>query len=133
MAVIEALTNLGRPVGTVDLLTVGTTEEPIHVPRSKAVGGLLQWIRFAPELLMQAQAKGALAHAKLLTGNRMLRISEAVAPGRFKLDDPRCIEELHALGHKAARHHEREVSERFLTSEAEPFVPFHGPRSDAAA
>ena len=74
------------------------------MPKSKAVGGVLQWMRFAPTLLMQAQAKGALAHAKLLTGNRMLRITESVSPDRFKLDDPRCIEELRALGDQAARH-----------------------------
>jgi uncharacterized protein len=131
VGVIEALTTLGRPAGSVDLLTVGTTEKPLHVPKSKAVGGLVQWIRFAPELLMQAQAKGALSHAKLLTGNRMLRISEAVTPGRFKLDDPRCIQELEALGDKAARHHEQEVAARFLASTVEPFIPFHGPRSKA--
>lgn len=132
VAVIEALTNLNQPYGSVDLLTVGTTQEPLHVPKSKAVGGLLQWMRFAPTLLMQAQAKGALAHAKLLTGDRMLRITETVGPDRFKLDDPRGIQDLQALGDKAARHFAREVAERFLTSKAEPFIPFHGPRSDLA-
>jgi patatin-like phospholipase/acyl hydrolase len=133
VAVIEALTYLDQPYGSVDLLTIGTTEEPLHVPKSKAVGGLLQWVRFAPELMMQAQAKGALAHAKLLTGNRMLRITESVAPGRFNLDDPRSIGGLQALGEKAARHHEREVSRRFLASPIQPFVPFRGPRSVAPA
>ena len=133
LAVVESLTNLSQPPGSIDLLTVGTTEEPLHMSKSKSVGGLLQWVRFAPELLMHAQAKGALAHAKLLTGNRMLRITEFVAPGRFKLDDPRCISDLQALGHKAARHHERQVSERFLASKVEPFIPFHGPRSGATA
>jgi uncharacterized protein len=133
VAVVEALTTLEQPRDSVDLLTIGTTEEPLHVPKSKAIGGLVQWVRFAPELLMQAQAKGALAHAKLLTGNRMLRITESVAPGRFKLDDPRCIEELQALGDKAARHHEPEISERYLATKVTPFTPFRGPRSDAAA
>lgn len=133
VAVIEALTTLEQAPGSIDLLTVGTTEEPLHVPKSKAIGGFLRWLRFAPELLMQAQAKGALAHAKLLTGNRMLRITESVAPGRFQLDDPRCIEQLQALGDKAARHHEPEVSARFFAAEVKPFVPFRGPRSDAAA
>lgn len=129
VAVIEALTTLERPFGSIDLLSVGTTEEPLHVPKSKAVGGALQWMRFAPTLLMQAQAKGALAHAKLLTGNRMVRITENVSPGRLKLDDPRCIEDLRALGEKAARHHEPDVAKRFLDTPAEPFVPFRGPRS----
>lgn len=133
IAVIEALTTLEQPPGSVDLLTVGTTEEPFHVPKSKAVGGLIQWVRFAPELLMQAQAKGALAHAKLLTGERMLRITESVAPGRFKLDDPRSIEELQALGDRAARHHEPAVSGRYLATKVTPFVPYRGPRSEAAS
>lgn len=133
VAVIEALTTLEQPAGTIDLLTVGTTEEPLHVAKSKAVGGLLQWVRFAPELLMQAQAKGALAHAKLLTGNRMLRVTEPVASGRFKLDDPRCVQDLQALGDKWARHHAHEIGERFLATRVSPFIPYHGPRSDAAA
>lgn len=129
VAVIEALTTLEQPPGSIDLLTIGTTEEPLHVSKSKAVGGALQWIRFAPELLMQAQAKGALAQAKLLTGNRMLRITESVSPGRFRLDDPRCIEELRALGDKAARHYEPQVSERFLAVPRAEFIPSRGPRS----
>ena len=132
VAVIEALTVLGKPTGTVDLLTVGTTEEPLHVPRGKQVGGLLQWVRFGPQLLMQAQAKGALAHAKLLTGGRLLRITETVEPGRFAMDDPRCIADLEALGTKAARHNERTVSSRFLHAPAEAFIPFNGPRSAGA-
>lgn len=130
VGVIEALTVLGQRPGTVDLLTVGTTEEPLHVAKGKQVGGLLQWARFAPQLLMQAQAKGALAHAKLLTDGRMLRITETVEPGRFAMDDPRCIEDLRALGTKAARHHERVLNPRFLDTPAAAFVPFNGPRSD---
>jgi len=92
---------------------------------------LLQWVRFAPQLLMQAQAKGALAHAKLLTGGRMLRITETVESGRFAMDDPRCIDDLRALGTRAARHHEREVSPRFLFAAAAPFTPYHGLRSSS--
>lgn len=131
-AVIEALTVMSQPKGSVDLLTVGTTEEPLHVPKGKQVGGMLQWIRFGPQLLMQAQAKGALAHAKLLTEERMLRVTETVEPRRFSLDDPRCVSDLRALGTKAARHHEREVTPRFLHRPAKAFTPYHGPRSNAA-
>lgn len=133
VAVIETLTVLGRRPGTVDLLSVGTTEAPLHVPKGKAVGGFLQWVLFAPELLMQAQAKGALAHAKLLTHGRMVRITEQVAPGRFAMDDPRWIQDLRALGEKAARHNKVVIGPRFLKEPAEPFTPFHGPRSKTTA
>jgi uncharacterized protein len=129
VAVVESLTVLGRPAGSIDLLTVGTTEEPLHISKGKRLGGLIQWARFAPHLLTQAQAKGALAHAKLLTGDRLLRITETVERGRFAMDDPRCIEDLRALGTKAARHHERVVTPRFLSAPAATFTPYRGPRS----
>jgi uncharacterized protein len=132
VGVIEALTVLEQRPGTVDLLTVGTTEEPLHIPKRKTVGGLLQWARFAPELFMQAQAKAALAHAKLLTRNRILRISEPVAPKRFKMDDPRSIDALRALGEREARHREIEISTRFLYTPTDKFMPFHGPPTTAA-
>lgn len=130
VAVIEALTTLEQRPGSVDLLSVGTTEEPLHVSKRKAVGGALQWIRLAPTLLMQAQARGALSQAKLLTQNRMVRITESVVPGRFKLDDPQCIQELRALGDKAARHYEPDISQRFLATPRSPFIPYRGPRSE---
>lgn len=129
VAVIEGLTVLGWPPGSIDLLTVGTTEEPLHISKRRSVAGWIRWARFGPHLLMQAQAKGALAHAKLLTGDRMLRITERVEPGRFAMDDPRSIEDLRALGTKAARHYEREVTPRFLDAAVAPFAPYHGPRS----
>lgn len=133
VGVIEALTVLEQPAGTVDLLTIGTTEEPLHIPKQKRIGGLFQWARFGPQLLMQAQTKGAVAHAKLLTGGRLLRITETVEPGRFAMDDPRCIADLEALGAKAARHHERTVTPRFLYAPAEVFTPYNGPRSAGTA
>jgi hypothetical protein len=133
VAVIEAIAVLGQQPREIDLLSVGTTEIPLHVPKNKLVGGLLQWALFAPDLLMQAQAKAALAHAKLLTGGveRMLRVSEVVGSRRFSLDDPSTIPDLKALGTKAARHHEVVVSERFMSVRAAEFVPCHGPRAGA--
>lgn len=133
VAVIEALTVLRQPMGSVDLLTVGTTDEPLHIPERRAMGGLLRWMRFAPTFLMQAQSQAALAHAKLLTQGRLVRISQSVAPNRFSLDDPTGIPSLRALGTKAARHHEAQLAPRYLAQKAEPFIPFRGPRSPESA
>lgn len=130
VGVVEALTVLGQPFGTVDLLSVGTTDEPLHVSKGKAFGGLLQWARFQTVVFMQAQAKAALAHAKLLTGGRMVRVSELVAPDRFSLDDPSGIQDLQALGTKAARHREPALESRFFDRPTQPFVPFRGPGSE---
>ena len=134
VAVTEAMTVLGQRSGEFDLLSVGTTESPLHVSRRKLAGGILQWALFGPDLLLQAQAKGALAQAKLLTGaaDRMLRLNEVVEPKRFSLDNPSSIQDLKALGMKAARHYGRIVAERFLAAPVSEFVPYHGPRSEAA-
>lgn len=130
VAVIEALTVLEQPQGAIDLLSIGTTDEPLHVSKRKAVGGIAQWVLFQSSLFMQAQTRAALAHAKLLTGDRMFRVSESVAPGRFSLDHPRGIEDLQALGTKAARHHESKLEPRFFADPVEPFIPYRGPRSE---
>ena len=128
-AVIEALTVLKQPRHLVELLTVGTTEEPLHVSDRRATGGGVRWVRFATDVFLQAQMKAALAHAKLLTDDRLVRITEVVERKRFDLDDPKGIHELKALGYKGARHRYEEVSGGFLQEPAAPFIPFRGPRS----
>ncbi len=129
VAAVEALTVLEAPYGSIDMLSVGTTEEPAHINRRKAFGGRRQWALTAVETFMQAQAKGALSQAKLLTKDRLLRVTEVVEPRRFALDDPREIDHLRALGCKAGTHMEQEVSRRFLFAPAPPFTPYRGPRS----
>jgi patatin-like phospholipase/acyl hydrolase len=126
VAILEAIAVLQRAPGEIDVLSVGTTEEPPrHIPRWRKVTGVIGWVSTIHRLLMEAQVKGSVAQANLLTEHRMIRVNHVVPPGRFRLDDSRSIEELAALGAQQARHHEPKVKEMFLHTPAPQFKPYH--------
>jgi uncharacterized protein len=125
VAILEAVAVLGKRLDEIEVLSVGTTDEPYHVPVGKRAGGLLPWNKGIVDLLMQAQSRGAVAQANILTDHRMLRVDEIVRPGRFSLDDSRWIQELRALGVQKARHCEPEISERFLRQPITAFTPLY--------
>jgi patatin-like phospholipase/acyl hydrolase len=125
VAVVEALTYLDQTPGEIDLLSIGTTDAPLHVPKAKQVGGNLQWSKFGVDLLMHAQARMSLAHAKLLTQERMVRISEVVTRDRFSLDDVTGVSQLKSLGQRDARHHAETIGQRFLSQPRSPYAPYH--------
>jgi uncharacterized protein len=123
VAVLEAITHLSIRPNEIDVLNVGTTDEPFHISKSlKKKGAILRWRRRLIDLLMHAQADSAFNAAQLLIGLKPLRVSASVAPNRFELDDSTDIPELKSLGVEAARTHERVVRERFFFGKVEPFV-----------
>ena len=123
VGVVEAVGVLGCKPDEVDILSIGTTSEPFFVSKRKRFGGIILWNKGIADLLMQAQVAGSLAQAKVITGRRPMRINESTQPGRFSMDDARQISDLKALGISSARHHEQEVSLRFLETPAERFTP----------
>jgi hypothetical protein len=124
VGLIEAIGVLKCPPEAIDILSVGTTSEPFHVSNlRRKFGGLFLWNKGIIDLLMQAQAAGSLAQAKVITGRKALRIDQITRPGRFAMDDSRQISDLKALGIATARHFEDEVNRRFLDSKAQPFTP----------
>jgi uncharacterized protein len=75
---------------------------------------------------MQGQSFAALGTAQHLAGHsNVLRFSPTVMPGRFALDKVRGIAELKAFGYSEAREALREITPRFLSSPAEPFMPLY--------
>ena len=125
VGLIEAISVLGQQPKDIEILSLGTTIKPFHVSPRRRKGGLLFWHKGIIDLLMQAQVAGALAQAKVLSGRKALRINVTTQSGRFAMDNARHIAELRALGIREARHCEHEVSQRFLDTPAEPFVPYH--------
>jgi hypothetical protein len=123
VGLLEAICILGKSIDDVELLSIGTTTEPFEVSHARRKGGLVAWNKGLISLLMQAQVEAALGQAKLLTKGRILRIDATTRPGRFALDNAAEIKDLRSLGEQAARQHEKEISRRFLTVPAEPFVP----------
>ena len=129
VAVTEAVGVLGVVPQEIEVLSVGTTTEPFHVPKRIVSAGRLSWLRPGFKLLMQAQEAGSagLAHAITEHTKRLVRINETTAPGRFKLDGSEGSDELKSLGHRAATRAEKEVGPRFLDEPVSAFVPHHHP------
>ena len=129
VGITEAASAIGWPIDGLDVLSIGTTAEPFDVSRERRQGGIAQWNRGLVDLLMTAQVRGALGLADALTKRQVRRIDVTTRPGRFSLDNSREISELKALGENSARQAADEINQRFLSSPAEIFEPYH--RSNA--
>ena len=129
VGLVEAIAVLGCNPADIDILSIGTTDEPFHVSGRRRWGGLLFWNKGIIELLMQAQVRGSLAQAKVLTGRKALRVDAVTQPKRFGMDDARQISDLKALGIAEARQMEHEISSRFLGVPAAPFVPYYSAKA----
>ncbi len=115
-AIVETTCYLNVPLDRIDVLSVGTTDEPFTV-RKQARSGILRWSKKLVSLLMSAQGEVSQKHAKLLAGEpRFLRVNVITSPGSYTLDSPAEIEELAALGNREAEKPETlaQVRSRFL-------------------
>ena len=107
---------LGVPLERIDVLSVGATEEPFTV-REQSRAGLLKWSKKLIRLLMTAQEESNLNHAKLFAKEpRFLRVNAMTAPGTYRLDGIKEINELAALGNFEASKSEilGQILSRFL-------------------
>lgn len=103
-AVIEASCFLQIPLERMDVLSVGTTNEPFTV-RNRTKAGIIAWFwkKKLLDLLMHAQHESSLKLTCDLVGlPRFLRVDATTAPGIYRLDSPREIEELADLGCRTA-------------------------------
>ena len=119
-AIIEAVCYLNVPIDRIDILSIGTTEEPYTVKNMiRAGGGKWAFPLGKPlvNLLMNAQIESSIQHAERLVGKtRFLRINTVTPPGIYSMDKSCEIENLIALGNKKASDHEilYQVKSRFL-------------------
>lgn len=99
-AIVEAVCYLGVPLDRIDVLSIGTTEEPFTV-KNKAQAGWARWGKTLIDLLMNAQVDASVRHAQLLVGEpRFLRINTMTTPGKYRLDSSGEIGDLIALGNR---------------------------------
>jgi hypothetical protein len=131
-AIVEATCYLGIPLDRIDILSVGTTEEPFTA-RKLTRSGIFGWAAKLVPLLMNAQQGACLEQARLLVGEpqfmrvnrypesggkepRFVRVNTMTKPGSFRLDSPKEIGELADLGEHAASDAETlgKVKSRFL-------------------
>lgn len=100
-AILEAVCYLGVPLDRIDVLSIGTTQEPFDI-RKFGRTGWVGWAKKLIELLMNAQVQSSLTHVGQLVGEpRFLRINTTIGAGIYSLDGAKQIEDLIALGNKA--------------------------------
>ncbi len=115
-AIVEAVCYLSVPLDRIDVLSIGTTDEPFTV-KSMAEAGLARWGKTLIDLLMNAQLDASVRHAQLLVGEpRFLRVNVTTAPGMYALDGSNEIEGLIALRNRKASQPDilNQVKSRFL-------------------
>jgi len=115
-ALVEATCYLKIELDRVDVLSIGTTEEPFTI-RKKTRSGILHWNKELITLLMNAQVEVAQQQARLLIGDPgFIRVNTMTQPGTYSLDSPKEIEGLIALGNLEASKPEvlSQVKSRFL-------------------
>jgi predicted acylesterase/phospholipase RssA len=115
-AVVEAVCYLGVSLDRLDILSIGTTEEPFSV-KKKLMSGVGGWGKTLIDLLMNSQVESSVRHAELLVGEpRFLRINAVTNKGEYDLDSPKKIEDLITLGNKKGSDPATlsEVKSRFL-------------------
>jgi hypothetical protein len=125
LAVVEAMTLLGQNPGSIDVLSLGCTDEPMEFKAGRHTGWY--WLRRAIFAAMRGQSRSALGMAMHLTGrdageDRILRIDPIVRPNRFRLDGTKQVRELCGLGYSEARNALPYIRDRFFAAQCQPFV-----------
>jgi patatin-like phospholipase/acyl hydrolase len=115
-AIVEAVCYLGVPLDRIDVLSIGTTDEPFTV-KSFTTAGWLRWGKTLIDLLLNAQQDASVKHAQLLVGEpRFLRVNVMTTRREYALDGAKQIEDLIALGNRKASQTDilNQVKSRFL-------------------
>lgn len=100
--IVEAVCYLDVPIDRIDVLSIGTTDEPFTV-HSFSNSGIFGWRKTLISLLMNAQIDSSIVQAQRLVGDaRFLRINATAAKNQYTLDDSRLVAELIALGDTTA-------------------------------
>jgi uncharacterized protein len=127
LSAVEALGILEWTKGHVEVLSLGCGTEPVPrgaVKRRRA--GLTGWVPYLMSATLKAQSSYSIGTAQLLLGHdHVLRIDPEVAPGRFKLDRAKQIDDLAGLGATEARTAMDKVRSQFFNRPAEPFLPIY--------
>lgn len=125
VGIVEAVSMLGAPLGRIRVLSLGTTGTRNARPRSLDEGGLLQWAKTAPGLLLHAQACGANAQALHLVGpDNLIRVNPVVPANLFALDRAD-LRDLYALAADESRKFAPDFERKLAAHKALPYTPYH--------
>ena len=127
VAAIEAIGVLGWPGDKLEILSIGTINEPGKLPRLR---GKLPMAASVTRLFMAGQAHSALGTAKIVTGDiherkAIWRIDQTAPEGRYTLDNAARISEMRDRAFAEAREQLPELRRHFFGAPAPNFVPAH--------
>lgn len=122
VAVVEAITILGKTVDNLYLFNLGATQDLSNRPQVLDKGGLWAWKNDIVEVVFEAQSAGIASQMDLLLGNNYLRLCPKVPQDIFKLDS---IDEtkLRGLSGSESRKVAPKIKEMFLDEKADAFEP----------
>lgn len=128
VGLLECYRFLDQPIENIQILNVGTTGEPFHIPEKLRLcrsGGKFPYVvnQDIIKLFMEASAFSSLFQAQLLLGERLTIINHSTASKRFGLDDCSSLRDLQGLGVERAKSECEKVGSLFLSAKAEPFRP----------
>ena len=102
VGVTDAISLFGCSPRDIRVLSVGTTTTPEFIKEPVRDGGIFEWAKPIPSVLMHATKLASIEQAKKLCG-RFVRVDDTVDAGRFELDDVRAIGDLEQMGRAIAR------------------------------
>ena len=130
VAVTEAIGVLGWPGSQLNILSIGTINEPGQLPRLR---GKLPMAAAVTRLFMAGQAHSALGTAKIITGDAhkrkaIWRIDQTAPEGRYTLDNTARISEMRDRAFTEAREQSPELRRHFFVPR--PQILCHSTNSD---
>lgn len=127
---IEAIHRFNRTRDQIEILSVGTTRSPFHLPHGARSGGAWKNIsmknRAVVNMMMEANRAASMYMAKHLIGSdSIFEVDHIVDGGGYEMDDSRkeVLRDLMALGEDDAKTHIHEVRSRFFSEPAPPWEP----------
>ncbi|MGI8739161.1 MAG: CBASS cGAMP-activated phospholipase [Gammaproteobacteria bacterium] len=127
LVVVEAITLLGWPRDSLQVLSLGCLDETYTIRKWAGIATLGSKVI---KLFMDGQSHGAMGIAKLLTGHEhertaIHRINHPVPYNAYKMDDTRVIQDLKGLGHSFARDRQPVLDPVFFSHPADAFMPVY--------
>jgi patatin-like phospholipase/acyl hydrolase len=130
VGLVDALSCNAIDRDAIDILSIGCGEqEMLMTDRQVRFGGLFHWRQIISSAMSLA-GQNALGQAGLLIGrDNVVRLDAPLLGVPIRLDDvQRSITELPNIASELVERHHGLVLNRFFSTSAEPYLPFHGPR-----
>lgn len=113
IGIIEALTLFEKKIKDIRVLNIGTTTNTEFITREQQEGGLFEWAKPIPAVLMHAARLSAIEQAKKLS-KVFVRVDDIVDSRRFSLDDIAAVRDLEAMGRSTMRRMSNNILKQFF-------------------